>query len=157
MSRPRSAQVPAVSDAFLYCSDAALPRLRACSPIAPRSSEPAFGASSMPRPAPSTVPVSRPIMNPALLLPSLSYRSKLSAMVLLSLVKFEVRSVRFEPPLCVLRAPAVMKEPVDRGACGVHEREHAIDARRHGGGGAPNRRVDALGAGGHPRRAILHV
>ena len=56
-----------------YCSDALLPRLRACSPMAPRSSAPAFGASSIPRPAPSTVPVRRPIMKPPP--PSCSKRS----------------------------------------------------------------------------------
>jgi hypothetical protein len=64
-SRPFSAQVPAELLAFLYHSDARDPILRAWSPITPRSSEPALGASSMPRPAPSTVPVSSPIMKPA--------------------------------------------------------------------------------------------
>src|SRR5436853_738370 len=155
MSLPRSAHWPAVSDAFLYCSEAVLPQVFACSPIAPRSSDPAFGARSMPRPAPSTVPVNRPIMNPPPLL-SLSYRSKLSAIVLLPLC--EVRSVKLKFDVSgVLRPPVVVQQVVNRGARGVHERQHPPHARRHARRRAADRVVDALGAIAHPPGHVLDV
>src|SRR5882672_4139027 len=132
--------------------------------MAPRRSAPAFGASSMPRPAPSTVPVSRPIMNPPPPpLPSLSYRSKLSAIVLL----LPVDIARRLGGSCMLRrlagtTPPVVKETVDRRAGGVNESEDAVHARRYGAANAPRGLVDpayrvadrcvhTLGTVGHPR------
>src|SRR5215217_6000374 len=53
----------------------------ACSDSWPRSSDPAFGANSMPSPAPSTVPVSSPITKlppPLSLLSKRSYPSAIS-------------------------------------------------------------------------------
>ena len=85
-------------------------------------------------------------MNPPLPLLSLSYRSKLSAIVLLLPVKFEVRQfeVEFECDVAgegrnatshfdlrplFIRAPAVIQEPVNRRAGGVNGSENAVDAR----------------------------
>src|SRR4051812_32903695 len=81
MSRPRSAQSPALSLTLRMPSDAWLARLPACSVSWLRSSEPAFGANSMPRPAPSTVPVNSPITKLLPPLPSFSKRSYPSAIV----------------------------------------------------------------------------
>src|SRR5439155_78574 len=49
--------------------------LPACSDNCPRSSDPAFGANNMPRPAPSTVPVSSPLTKLPPPPPSFSNRS----------------------------------------------------------------------------------
>src|SRR5262245_22130346 len=166
MSRPRSAHVPAVSRACLYCSEATLLQLRACSPIAPRSSEPAFGASSMPSPAPSTVPVSRPIMNPPPP-PSLSYRSKLSAIVCSSLYWPALSipthwTIEFGIALRVFGrtsrcAPSGVKEPIDRRACCVEQRNGALHPRIDRRADAPRRFVNAvdrlLNGGIHPFRS----
>src|SRR5262249_8664255 len=79
-SGPRPAGSAAAPAARRYCSDAALAMLPACSEIWPRSSDPAFGANSMPRPAPSTVPVSSPITKLPPPPPSFSKRSYPSPM-----------------------------------------------------------------------------
>src|SRR5882724_2012686 len=75
MSRPRSAQSPVVSVTLRMPSCAWVARLPACSDSWLRSSEPALGANNIPSPAPSTVPVRRPITK---LLPPLFSFSKRS-------------------------------------------------------------------------------
>ena len=74
--------------------------IAACSDSWLRSSEPAFGANSMPRPAPSTVPVSSPITK---LPPPPSWRMSLSKRSYPSAIDRLLFRIRF----CPLRSPAV--------------------------------------------------
>src|SRR3954453_16384643 len=128
MSRPRSAHSPAL---FF--------RLPACSDNWPRSSEPAFGAKSMPRPAPRTVPVSRPITKLPPPPPSLSKRSYPSAIDALLLGSCFRMEHSFD---CDAQPADESDEPARLRA---HVRAHAI------GGGVDaihrrvNRHVDAFG------------
>src|SRR6185436_12778958 len=130
--------------------------LPACSESWPRSSAPAFGANSMPSPAPSTVPVRSPITKLPPPLPSLlSKRSYPSAMSPPSVCGF----VRFVPRL---------QHPFDRDAqaaddadhpagLGPHVRAHAIRRVVDPIDRVVNRLIDAFGLFLHLRGHVLDI
>src|SRR6266545_1254679 len=126
----------------------------ACSEICPRSSDPAFGANNMPRPAPSTVPVRSPMTKLPPPPPSFSNRSYPSAMT--PPVSSSV-SLVLGMQHCLHRDAQPANE-ADHTAClGPHVRAHAIRSVVDAVHRRPNRVIDPVGFLLHFQRDALDV